>query len=90
MHFAESSTKHFSKLYAGLLAAAMWPLTGCVSGGVAVAILPNTASVQAGIGTQNFTATAANDPQNKGVTWSLSGTGCSGLTCGTLSNITAT
>jgi hypothetical protein len=43
------------------------------------------ASVQAGIGTQNFTATVQNDSQNKGVTWMLSGTGCGGATCGSLS-----
>ncbi len=33
-------------------------------------------------GTQNFTATVTNDPANKGVTWALSGTGCSGAACG--------
>jgi hypothetical protein len=41
--------------------------------------------VQVGIGTQNFTATLTNDTQNKGVTWTLSGAGCIGNTCGTLS-----
>ena len=38
----------------------------------------------------NFTATVDNDSQNKGVAWELSGTGCSGATCGTLSNVAAT
>jgi len=41
-------------------------------------------------GTQNFTATVQNDSQNKGVNWSLSGAGCSGKACGTLSNVTTT
>jgi hypothetical protein len=35
---------------------------------------------------QDFTATVQNDPQSKGVTWTLSGAGCSGALCGTLSN----
>jgi hypothetical protein len=53
-----------------------------------VSISPATASVPTGYGTQAFTATIQNDFQNQGVTWTLSGTGCSGSTCGTLSNIT--
>jgi hypothetical protein len=32
-----------------------------------------------------FTATVQNDPQSQGVTWTLSGTGCTGASCGTLS-----
>jgi hypothetical protein len=52
---------------------------------IAVSLSPTTASVQAGAGTQNFTATVQNDSQNRGVTWALSGAGCSGATCGTLS-----
>jgi hypothetical protein len=34
---------------------------------------------------QPFTATVLNDAQNKGVTWSLSGAGCTGVACGVLS-----
>jgi hypothetical protein len=34
---------------------------------------------------QSFTATVQNDPQSKGVTWKLSGAGCTGALCGTLS-----
>jgi hypothetical protein len=49
-----------------------------------VALSLTTASVVTG-GTQAFTATVQNDSQNKGVTWTLSGTGCSGAVCGTLS-----
>jgi len=51
---------------------------------VAVSLSPTTASVQVGL-TQPFTATVTNDSANKGVTWALSGAGCSGATCGTLS-----
>jgi len=32
-----------------------------------------------------FTATVTNDPSNAGVTWTLTGPGCSGTACGTLS-----
>jgi hypothetical protein len=53
---------------------------------IQVGLSLTAASVQAGIGTQAFTATVQNDSQNKGVTWSLSGTGCSGATCGSLSS----
>jgi hypothetical protein len=52
---------------------------------VVVAISPISASVRAG-GTQTFTATLQNDAQNEGVTWSLSGAGCSAAACGTLSS----
>jgi hypothetical protein len=51
---------------------------------VAVSVSPAASSVQVGQ-TQNFTATVTNDSQSKGVTWALSGAGCSGATCGTLS-----
>jgi hypothetical protein len=51
---------------------------------IAVTISPTTASVQTGK-TQAVTATVANDAANKGVTYTLSGTGCSGAACGTLS-----
>jgi hypothetical protein len=40
--------------------------------------------------TLNFTATVANDSSGKGVTWSVSGTACSGSACGTLTNTTTT
>jgi hypothetical protein len=51
--------------------------------GISVAISPTTASLGTG-GTQTFTATVSNDSSNSGVTYSLSGAGCSGATCGTL------
>src|SRR6266478_3877305 len=52
---------------------------------ISVTVSPATANVQAGFGSQQFTATVSNDAQNNGVTWSLSGSGCFGATCGTLS-----
>jgi len=38
----------------------------------------------------NFAATVTNDTSGNGVTWSMSGTSCSGTACGTFSNKTAT
>src|SRR4029077_4408654 len=55
---------------------------------ISVSVSPNSASVGTG-GSQNFAATIQNDFQNRGVTWSLSGAGCSGSTCGSLTNITS-
>jgi hypothetical protein len=56
---------------------------------IVVTVSPTTASVSAG-SAQNFTATIQNDSQNKGVNWSVAGSGCSETACGTLSNVTAT
>jgi hypothetical protein len=55
-----------------------------VAPAITVALNKSTASVQTTL-TTTFTATVANDSQNKGVTWTLTGAGCSGATCGTLS-----
>jgi len=57
---------------------------------ISVSISPATASVATGNGTQAFTATLQNDLQHQGVTWSLSGSGCAGISCGTLSQVTTT
>src|SRR6185312_9003484 len=57
--------------------------------GIAVSLSPTTANVTVGAN-QKFQATVSNDPANNGVTWSLSGSGCSGATCGTLTNQTTT
>ncbi len=51
---------------------------------ISVTVAPTSASVQVGL-TQTFTATVSNDSANKGVTWTLSGTGCTGGACGALS-----
>jgi len=55
---------------------------------ISVSVSPVSSSLQVSQ-TGNFTAAIQNDSQNKGVTWSLSGTGCSGASCGTLSNVGA-
>ncbi len=57
---------------------------------ISVSVSPSSSTVQTGIGTQSFTATVQNDRASQGVTWSLTGTGCTGSACGTLSNATAT
>jgi hypothetical protein len=57
---------------------------------ITVNVSPGSASVAAIFGTQGFTASLTNDVQNRGVTWTLSGAGCSGSTCGTLTNVTST
>jgi hypothetical protein len=59
-------------------------------GSIIVAISPASVDVQTGNGTQAFTVTVQNDTQNKGAAWALSGAGCSGAACGTLSNVTTT
>jgi hypothetical protein len=53
------------------------------SAGVAVVVSPNSTTVTAAA-TQQFTATVSGSP-NMAVTWSLSGAGCSGPACGTIS-----
>ncbi|HKV64028.1 MAG TPA: IPT/TIG domain-containing protein [Candidatus Acidoferrum sp.] len=58
--------------------------------GITIAVSPLAVNTATGFGTQTFTATLQNDVQRLGVTWTLSGSGCSGITCGLLSNITAT
>lgn len=66
------------------------PDTRAQSSRITVSVSPTTASVPASTGTQKFTATVRNDFRNRGVTWTLSGTGCSGSTCGTLSATSST
>src|SRR5258708_7397528 len=56
---------------------------------VAVVVSPPSQTVQVNH-SQAFTATVQNDSQNKGVTWTLTGAGCAGVACGTLSNTSST
>ncbi|HKT46929.1 MAG TPA: hypothetical protein VJP87_05330, partial [Candidatus Acidoferrales bacterium] len=74
----------------GAILAAFKASSGIPPQPISVAVSPKTASVGTGVGTQVFNAALTNDTQNKGVTWSVSGAGCSGATCGTLSGATAT
>src|SRR6202040_2917124 len=50
-----------------------------------VVVSPPSQTVQVSQ-SQAFTATVQNDSQNKGVTWTLTGTSCAGVACGTLSS----
>jgi len=49
----------------------------------AVTVSPSSVTVQTG-GVQQFTATVSPSGANQAVTWSLSGTGCTGASCGTI------
>src|SRR6266404_1164024 len=49
----------------------------------AVTVSPSSATVQTG-GVQQFTATVSPSGANQAVTWSLSGTVCTGASCGTI------
>ena len=56
--------------------------------GVSVTLSQTTATVAVNA-TTTFTATVTGDSANKGVTWALSGSGCSAATCGALSSATS-
>jgi hypothetical protein len=58
--------------------------TGSEKQDITISLSPKTVSV-AGDATQQFMATILN-PHNTGVTWTLSGSGCTGSACGTLGN----
>ncbi len=71
----------------------LW-VTGCGGGGgttIMVGIIPNSAQKVDQGSALNFQATTANDTANKGagrgVTWTLTGTGCAGAGCGTFTNV---
>src|SRR6267143_6152129 len=79
------------KLIAALGSATLVFLVGC--GGTTgqsinqppagVTVSPASATVQTG-GVQQFAATVSPSGTNQAVTWSLSGTGCTGASCGTI------
>lgn len=58
--------------------------TGAAASGVAVAVTPSNASTTIGA-TQQFVASVTGT-SNTAVTWTASGTSCSGATCGTISS----
>jgi hypothetical protein len=62
-------------------------ITLTTASAIVVTVSPTTASVDTSA-TRNFTVTVQNDSQNKGVGWTVSGSGCSEAACGTLSNVT--
>jgi hypothetical protein len=57
--------------------------------GISVQVSPATMNLQPGQ-TVPVTASVQNDTQNKGVSWSLETSGCSGTDCGTLTGSTST
>jgi hypothetical protein len=60
------------------------------NGSITLAVTPKTANMDQGQSLL-FVATLGNDTKNLGVTWQpLTGSGCAGTSCGTLTNITAT
>jgi hypothetical protein len=78
-------TRDWTLFYVALI-----PLgAGSAAPAISVSVAPTAPTVQV-LTTSTFTATLQNDTLNKGVTWSLSGSGCSGATCGTLSSVTTT
>jgi hypothetical protein len=56
---------------------------------VAISVAPANATLVAGIGSQMFTATVTPSTVAQTVTWTLSGSGCTGTACGTLDSTTA-
>jgi large repetitive protein len=60
------------------------------SSSITLAVTPKTASMDQGESLL-FVATLGNDTNNQGVTWQpLTGSGCAGTSCGTLTNVTTT
>src|SRR5262249_17162202 len=53
---------------------------------IAVTVQPRAASVVAGSQTQQFTASVTNDPQSRGVTWSVDGVAGGNASVGTISS----
>jgi len=93
---ARFSGKHSSALYRFVLLVlaglAITSISSCGGSGstISIEILPNgTITMDEGTSI-TFTATLANDTSNLGVTWALTGSGCSGNGCGVLTNTTTT
>jgi hypothetical protein len=66
-------------------------LTGCGGGNASITlqVSPSGAISMDEGQTQIFVATLGLDTNNQGVTWTLTGTGCAGTGCGTISSTTA-
>ena len=67
-------------------------LCGCGGNPAAIITIALSPSAQVTLDqgqTLNFTVTMTNDKSSQGVTWSMSGTSCSGTACGTFSSKTA-
>jgi hypothetical protein len=89
MAFLQKTKLRFSLLIA--LAFAL-VLNGCGTSAappLTVTVVAPASQVLAGAAVVSITATVDNDSLNRGVTWSMTGTGCSGAACGSLSNPTS-
>jgi hypothetical protein len=99
-HYSEATSQclrdvgRFSRDLAFLLIAISFS-NFAVAQTITVAVSPGVASVETG-GSQSVSATVQNDSSNEGVIWVFSGDGtsesapgCSGSTCGTLTNVGA-
>jgi Putative Ig domain len=90
------------KKVAALISVAVFLLTNCGGGSTgpplanpvspqpSVAISPGTQQTLDAGQTVKFIASVANDPNSNGVSWSISGSDCSGSNCGTLVNTSKT
>jgi len=56
---------------------------------ISVSVVPGNASLLTG-GSQDFTATVANDPAAQGVSWSIASCTGGAAVCGSLTNLTST
>jgi hypothetical protein len=92
-------TGEVRKLGLGLVLALSVLMCGCGGSGgggqqpptsISVSISPSTQTQIDQGQTVDFTAAVTNDSGNQGVTWSASGSGCMGASCGTFANATAT
>jgi hypothetical protein len=81
-----------------VLALSVW-MCGCGGSGgggqqppvsISVSISPSTQTQIDQGQTVDFTAAVTNDASNRGVTWSASGSGCMGTSCGTFTNAATT
>jgi Putative Ig domain len=84
--------KHLRSLPAALCALVVFGfLAGCGggNGSITLQISPSNAISMDEGQTQIFVATLGLDTKNQGVTWTLTGTGCAGTGCGTISSTTA-
>jgi large repetitive protein len=83
------------KLLFALMFAVMLSLLGCGGGSssklsVGVSMTPGSALTIVQGQQKNLSVTVSNDSTSQGVTWTLSGTGCTGAACGSLTNVTIT
>src|SRR5580698_5934648 len=72
----------------GLLANARFAMAAPQGSQISVAVTPATTGITVSQSV-TLTATVTNDSTNKGVSWTVSGSSCSGSACGTLSSVSA-